>query len=199
MRQPRPGSKAITIWNQFLSTLTSDHHPRQLNKPLGAWRHQHSNRGTWESYYDPTTALIYHHNSQWQSYFKHGTKITLHQTINNFQPSPHYIPISVHTLDNGISYCHIHQIDYYQPSQPPSSWNKFIKTQTSWIQELLGGVFFEDISTVISQIQSNSKLIAVSDGSVKHSLMTYGWVLSTTKGTCIAKGNGPANGWPSSL
>ena len=137
--------------------------------------------------------------THWSSYYKHGTTITVYQTIHNFKPLPHYIPISVHTLDNGTNHCQIIQIDSFQSPPPPSNWSDFIKTQPIWTQEMLGGIFYDDITTVISELQTNSDIIAVSDGSVRNSLMTYGWVLSTTKGKRFATGYGPAHGRPSSL
>ena len=98
MRQPRPGSKAISIWNHLISSFTKDDHPSLLKQPLGAWTRFHSNRGCWESYLDPQKSIIYYKTDTWHSYHKHGTQISVYQAIDNFQPLSHYIPITVHTF-----------------------------------------------------------------------------------------------------
>ena len=83
------------------------------------------------------------------------------------------------------------------PILPP--WELVLAEQPIWAQKLLRRVYFEAIAHILDPISNKESLYVVSDGSAAAKQMTFGWIISTTKGQRLASSHGSCAGRPSSL
>lgn len=199
--QTKPNTKSWTLWNTVINSFTTN--GKTIRTPVGQWNWIHSSKGVWKSYIHPDNDTIHicQPDHTWKKYNRHGINIINMQHDINFTPTPQHRPTTITTFRNGTEYYNPgrqHDIIAHRLSPIPSNWSALIQQQPPWIQQLVTSVKYDDLYTVITAIATKN-LIAVSDGSAKTTNMTYGWILSTTKGQRIAKGNGPCNGRPSSM
>ena len=71
--------------------------------------------------------------------------------------------------------------------------------QPVWARKLVQHTYFEAIDNVLEPISKKELSYIVSDGSAKAKHMTFGWIITTTKGQQFASGQGNCAGRPSSL
>ena len=75
-----------------------------------------------------------------------------------------------------------------------TKWNAQIKQQPEWMQNLIKHVDFNRLTEVLTAVDESNHIIIVSDGSGKDFIMTFGWIMSTPEGNCVARCAGHSYG-----
>ena len=140
-------------------------------------------------------------SDRWNMYDKEGTQLHLHCIHRGHLNPEKMTPLNVYKMSNQTIHC-THDKNLCQtvtPTYIPGTWIEFVAMQPKRIRDVINNTTYSSITDVIARIQQDDHLIAVSDGSVREPLMSFGWIITNSKGATIAKGNGPTNGMPSSM
>jgi ribonuclease HI len=215
--QTKPALFFWTYWQKFLR-LISDRRGR-LHTPLEKWLAPGSDlRREWTAYYDSKYHKIFRRNHD--DYYQYDVFDT--RCINGaktiWEPSNSSVPIRLLETSQDCWELKVsaHSIVQHPAIHPFTSFKAYILSLPNWereilmhvklhttpihIMELLSQTPLSDSESVDSQ-QTNAtktKGILTSDGSDKDANMTFGWALSTGKGTRLATCSGPAHGKSSS-
>ena len=138
-------------------------------------------------------------------------------TTKDYQPTKYSTPVRIHTTAGGKIYKELgaeHEtttIDEDVPIGPAESFEQLLAEQPKWTRDLTKFVTFAPdeskygkmdttIDDVLRVHNKEGYLIAVSDGSVRHThQMSFGWVLVTADGVHLAKSCGGCDSRGSSL
>ena len=86
--------------------------------------------------------------------------------------------------------------------RPSTTFQTYITALPAWERHLLQGVrlFLRpyELTHQITKLPPTEHLLAVSDGSLRGSILTYGWVFGTTDGSIFAEHSGGGTGKPTS-
>ena len=102
--QERPGEHSRKLWERILKTLTIS--PKtttnRLTKKLGTWINDHSECRKWLLYQDRNGnfyARETNKDKEWIVYKRigKGTQLTCIDTIKEYKPTKHSIPVRIHT------------------------------------------------------------------------------------------------------
>lgn len=181
----------------------------RLKKRLGLWTKNHSKYGLWKSYQETNQRVCSEQNlddEEWQVYEIHNgsTQLEWIESKIDYAPTSSSTPFKAQISASGKLY-QVLGAELQEPIQqtkgPNISFEDLLKKQANWIQDLLWYVGFEPdkniLTTIDDTIYYHDKerfLLSVLDGSVKHiHNMSFGWVLTTSKGKRLVQSYGPAN------
>lgn len=203
--QPNPPKKSWKIFYRFLKTLCKPH-TWKLRIPLGGWTEIHSTN-QWPHYWDTTTAKIFTRtDNSWQEYSSPQSHRTWIKTT-----SP---PVVIQDVDYK-DMIPISQLQCRQPeiqwSRPqwipkptdtipygPDSFTTHVHKLPEWEKHLLQHLQFSSHHMqIITQLQSASTILLVSDGGARPHMPLggYGWVLATEHEELVTN-RGWVTGWP---
>ena len=135
----KTGDHSWKLWKRILKTLTS--FPKttinKLTKRLGKWINTHSKCGKRLSYQDENDnfyARATHKDKEWIVYKRtnKGTQLTCIDTIKEYQPTKHSIPVQIYTAARGTMYRELGaelKIDDELPVGPVESFKQLIANQ----------------------------------------------------------------------
>ena len=189
---------------------------------MGKWKDTHSESGRWLSYQDDNNkfyARETHEDKEWKIFKRTNGKsqLTCIDTIAEYQPTKHSVPVQIRSTAGGVTYkelgaeLEITAVDETILIGPPESFERLLAEQPRWISDLTKFVSFAadeskynsmdiTIDDVLRAHNKDGYLVAVSDGSVRHThQMTFGWVLATVDGKHLARSCGGCDGRGSSL
>jgi hypothetical protein len=141
----------------------------------------------------------------WDVYEQRGCQLNLIDKVDleEFKPN-NGTPIQIKSLANGMIYGELMAVVVQDKTKkkiygPDVSWDRFIQSQTKWVTALLEDVHFfsedgySNLWEIMTAIEENGYLLAVSDGSVKFHDMSFRWILATPSGELLAAAAGPCN------
>lgn len=208
--QRRPsGFQIRTKWQKLLRQLTSTSGELAASIDLGSWAvPSHKLRRRRQTYFQPSTHAIYHWRGD--SYCEYRTAnsqskrfIPMGGTV--WAPTDACIPISAMEQPDGSLYFSGEGRMVVSPGplpRIPRTFHQYIQTLQAWEQELLDGVELKyqpyEIRSQLSQFSENDCLLAVSDGSQRGSIISFGWVVGTEQGIEFAEHSGVGTGAPTS-
>ena len=153
--QVKPGSHSWMLWKRILKilTLSPTTTTNQLKQPLGKWSTKHSECGKWLSYQDSNGrfyAKETHEDTEWIVYKRTntGTQLTSINTITEYNPSKHSIPVPIYMTARGKIYpelgAELKSSEVVAPLSigPPESFERLVADQSVWIIDLLKFVQF---------------------------------------------------------
>ena len=224
--QVKPGPPSWKLWRQILKPRTTVPTSRtttnRLQQKLGMWKSTHSESGRWLSYQDSNKkfyARETHDNKVWKICKRTNgkTQLSCVDTTTEYQPTKYSIPVQINTTAGGKIYNELGAelvattVDENVTIRPAELFEQLLAKQPRWISDLTKFVTFAadeskynsmdiTIDDVLRAHNSHGCLVAVSDGSVRHThQMSFGWVLATADGKHLAQSCGGCNGRGSSL
>ena len=135
---------------EFFLTVSPTKTTNKLTERLGTWINDHSECGEWLSYQDRNgnfyarkshkdkKSIIYKRTSK-------GTQLTCIDTIKEYQPTKHSIPVRIHTTARGTVYRELGaelKIDNELLVGPAESFKQLLVEQPAWIRDLVKFVQF---------------------------------------------------------
>lgn len=194
--QPHPGSKSWRTWRRFLSTISNTY--GVLQQPLQQWTQPVHKTRHWPTYaYDPSTDTLmsYQGSSRYQ----------LHSRVSpgcfSIRPTSTTIPASGYPTAVTVTMDTLRPEYNYIPQAAAPSTEISIgldqnRSVAAWENALLGQCQGLKSPAVIHHAITNSQLITCSDGSVRNSHGSFGFIISDIHGTRLLQGFGPAPGNP---
>jgi hypothetical protein len=199
VNQARPDITSWNLWKQASYIWTSS--GNILRQPLGQWLVEPTKqRRTWPAYFDT-----------------HANKLLLCQESNFYSIHPcsgngYAIVADGHTntlpplsrpamlLKGPKGWAMSPTVPYFLPQVGSSNhvagtFQAYVQDLTQWERDLLEHFnFHEDLYTLHHYLNTQQTSLGVSDGSVITTSGAYGWCRSTSDGTRLATGMGPAQG-----
>ena len=194
----------------------------RLQQNLGMWKGTHSESGRWLSYQDNNNKIYAretHEDKEWKIFERPNgkTQLTCVDTITEYRPTKYSDPVQIHTTAGGVTYKELGAelkttaVDENIPIGPAKLFERLLAEQPRWISDPTKFVSFAadeskynsmdiTIDEVLRTHDKDGHLVAVSDGSVRHThQMSFGWVLATADGKHLARLCGGCDGRGSSL
>ena len=194
--QANPNSRTWSIWRRFLRMLCPN--KQDLPIPLGIWYAGLSKRRRWPAYFSPSMNYLYTYDGE--VYHSHTRLSWDTFSFSIFQENDDLpydaTPIDVVDLDDvwlGFN----SDCDLFPSEESPIlSFTEYIQTLPDHERFLLQhhSLFHPTPFDICDIIYSLNDIILVSDGGAIPGSGSFGWVLSTTDGTRLANGYGPAFG-----
>ena len=201
--QKEPNQRSWELFHRVLREVTDSN--GRLLQSLESWTDAHSSNGCWKTYRQGDK--VYEHMTDtWDVYEIVANDVRYRDTIDfdEFQYKEAR-PVVIKCLSNGKRV-----VTGSAPKLSPSSddmpllLDDFIAKQEKWKRELLCEWTLDDEVADVWELIANhdeaKSLLIVSDGSVKHHNMAYGWTISNPKTKkVLATGSGCGFGRGSSL
>ena len=197
--QRKPGRKSWRLWNQLLRTFAN--RSGELYCPLGKWTMTGDQLDRiWGTYYDYADDCIYTHleGKLWKRYSSTTT------TLYTFQQSVPWIPketsYPVFARQRNLLELVLGHVQSPPIIIPPTmNFQVFLHQKPQEAIELcINHQFMQTFTDIEELITSSDSLYLVTDGCVHEPTMCFGWICSTSTGTILMSGAGPAYGTPSS-
>ena len=161
---------------------------------------EYATRRNWPNYYSPSRDFLY--RSTVRQYTVHrrirrSVYSFFEVDLDNDLPED-IVPVDITDIADGWRISRprvLHPID--PEPHPVQTFNEYIASRPDYEAllllryELLGGDIFE----IGTMLQNLDDIILVSDGGAFAEYGSYGWVLGTKEGTCLAQGSGAAFGY----
>ena len=209
--QHKPSTKAWRIWRSFLSKcyLAEEshlrrHHNLSLSSPLGPWLPYHHDLQLRRNYIHPIHYTVYqrqHQQTDNPIFIKYSpcrtsrTHLTYSRTGQTTYIPRTAIPIQCHSNDSHIR---INKKDIprtfpQNDNTKHTNFNEFLQQLDLWEYELLR---YHSMDHPLDDTTTRllSPIIIASDGSVRQPNGTFGWIITSTDGSPIARGSGQAFG-----
>ena len=202
-RQETPPSRAWSVWRKYLSccymdilTTRKKQDNLWLTYPLGQWTH--SSTLLWRYFINPISLTIYHHrdNKIWtfSPCNNSRTQLTYQRTGRTTNRPPSTLPIDCHQVADHITVCKRDIPRSLSPANAKfNTFSKYIAFLKPWETALFHNLNFKCTIHEFLNILTTPNIIA-SDGSVKDSKGSFGWVIATSMGHILATGSGVAFG-----
>jgi endonuclease/exonuclease/phosphatase family metal-dependent hydrolase len=197
--QERPNAQIWSLWRRFVRSLTVD--GCWVYEPLGPWYPGLSQRRLWPSYFSPTEDTLYRYScNELVSHARLRSNVFSENrsTYQQLMLPPDAIPVDVSDVDDGW---------YMFSAQAPIALIPDVVTFPSFQEFVLAlpeheslllqrfEILCDDIFEVCSCMSTLSDLLLVSDGGAMDDYGSYGWIISTTDGTRLARGSGSTFGY----
>ena len=195
--QLKPSQHGWRLWNKLVNILT---HTciLTLKQPLGPLYYTGEQlHRKWTAMIDPSTSTLY---------IRKPYDIEVYHPDNSmyrFSLHHHTSSVPANTIPAELNYTMTTNtiLLFYTSTRPPPSphphtFLSYIHSLPQWEQLLLERVHLHtNAFTVVSHLSRPDNMwIAISDGSVQHSHISFSWVIANTSGQCIAQCNGPVHG-----
>jgi hypothetical protein len=198
IHQQNPDKISWSLWRKVLRQVSyRQGRQHRLIQPLGQWTilTEHM-RQAWHFWQDPSTNKLYHqieneireYRRLWYDYDCDEYTIT-----NNIPRNA--VPVDVE--DNGVTWrVKAHHNTWAPQRNPQAELDIRASTQQmdEWERQLLQGMEIL-VAHDIFLHQITQPMMIACDGSVQDHRASYGWIMSTTDGTRLAKCTGPAYGY----
>ncbi len=199
VNQARPNEASWRIWERANYLWTTKGH--RLRQPLGRWTtNLEDQRRSWPAYYDPQNKELLIRQSK--SHFlihpriHNGFNITADGYTNKL--SNQCRPASALRGPSGWSTRHTVPPLAIMPTMATATtgtFEEYLDLLPEWEQSLLFNTTIHyDLYTLHHVLNTGTACIGVSDGSVIIDEGAFGWCISSTDGTRLATGMGPAQG-----
>ena len=194
--QRQPDDRAWRTWRKFLATISNQY--GVLRQPLQKWTRDINYVRHWPKYlYDPATDTLMSHSKAEQykihlRIFGGCFSIRPCDTTVNGRGYPTAVTITMDTLRPTHNY-----VDDKTPPLPTISIGLPVLLQASeWEYSLLSHIHPMSSPRDIREAISHANLITCSDGSVRSSNSSFGFIISDRQGQRLVQGYGPAPGDP---
>lgn len=212
--QARPSEYQIRMkWQKLCRQWSLDTGQLAASMDLGKWTvPAHLLRRRRQTYYLPRTRRVYHwqHDCYWEYTRIPGKTDTYRKHCStSWVPTSDCIPVDASFGRNKTERfltVEMRLVFDDPPSRPgterPRSFDHYIQSLPTWERSLLEGIRFlvppNDIALRIFSSPKGTRLLVVSDGSLRHSTNTFGWVVGSNLNEVFAEHAGLGYGEPTS-
>lgn len=136
---PKSNRTSWVIWNKLIAITA--HNYIHLCCPSGPWTAHQSAYGTWKSYKDLSSLLVYDQNDNhtWNCYRKDDIR-SLDQENVQFYPSLTDRPTDTGVFSNDMKFCGTLNTSPTVPIKTPpilADWSSMLEAKPKWIRDLL--------------------------------------------------------------